>query len=211
VARTLSTAQERRETVIRGAVAAFAQCGYAGATYADVAERAGISVAYVYKLFPGKHTLFVAAVDRCFERIAGTFEQAAERAAGEPPGAVLDAMGAAYAELIADRDLLLLQVHAQAAAGVPEIRDALRRGLARTTEVVTSRSGAPPEDVRWFMAWGQLCHLAVSASLFDLDDAWATTLTDGLRHSQLPSLSRAAEVAAARPAPPSRSARARPL
>ncbi|MFZ7089412.1 TetR/AcrR family transcriptional regulator [Curtobacterium sp. RRHDQ10] len=183
---SLSTADARRRTAVDGAIVEFARTGYLGTPVTRVATAAGISPAYVFKLFPRKEELFVAALDRCFDRIVDALEVGASSTA---PGAhgdlVLSAMGGAYAELIADRSLLMLQVHAQSAADVPEIGDALRRGLARVTSFAKERSGGSDEAVQRFIAYGQLCHLIVTT---DLDAAptdaapWVGILTAGIRH-----------------------------
>lgn len=181
--RSLSTADQRRETTVTSAINAFAGTGYLGTPLAAVAERAGISTAYVVKLFSSKEALFVAALERCFERIEAALLRGAEQVPdGAPAGDVLHAMGGAYAELIGDRELLMLQVHAQSAADVPSIRDALRRGLARVTRVAKTRSGAADADVQRFLAFGQLCHLVVTTSLDEVDEDWTAIVTDGIRH-----------------------------
>lgn len=152
---------------------------------ANVAREAGISSAYVFKLFPGKEQLFIAAVDACFDQIEATLESAASASRGAAPSEILDAMGDAYADLIADRTLLLVQVHAQSVAAVPVIGDALRRGLARITRFAKEHSGAEDHDVQRFIAYGQLCHLIVTAGISDVDEKWAQTLTRGLRHPDI--------------------------
>jgi len=182
-ARTLSTADARRDATVASAVTTFARGGYQTTPIAAVAAHAGISPAYVSKLFSSKTALFVAAVDECYARIADTLERAAEEARADSPEEILYAMGGAYAELIADRDLLMLQVHAQAATDVPEIAAAVRRGLARITEVATNVSRADSDQVQQFVAFGQLCHLLTTVDAFDVDATWATVLTDGIRHS----------------------------
>ena len=91
-------------------------------------------------------------------------------------------MGGAYADLIADRSLLMLQVHAQSAATVPEIGAALRRGIESITTLVRSRSGASDEAVQRFVAYGQLCHLIVTTGLDEVPAEWARLLTAGIRH-----------------------------
>ncbi|MBM7505881.1 TetR/AcrR family transcriptional regulator [Agromyces aurantiacus] len=178
----LSTAEARRPLVIRAATSTFARAGYKATTVADVAAEAKISSAYVFKLFPGKEALFVAALEDCYERILEALAAGVEQAADRTPDGVLDAMGGAYAELIADRDLLLLQVHAQSAAEVPEIGAALRRGYARVVEFASSRSGATDAAVQRFIAFGQLCHLVVTLGIEDSTEPWAVLLGAGLRH-----------------------------
>ncbi|OLT51739.1 TetR family transcriptional regulator [Cellulosimicrobium sp. CUA-896] len=180
--RALSTAADRRSEIVSAALTAFSRGGYAGTTITDVAREAGVSSAYVLKLFGGKKVLFVAALDKCFERIE---EALAAAPAGLTPVASLDAMGDNYADLIADRTLLLMQVHAQSVAMHPAIGDSLRAGLARITRFAKQRSGAADREVQRFIAYGQLCHLVVTSGIADLDDDWAHTLTDGLRHPEI--------------------------
>lgn len=180
--RSLSTATERRSTIVDAALTAFSRGGYAGTTITDIAREAGISSAYVLKLFGGKEALFVAALDRCFERIVQTLATAPSDGT---PVEILDAMGDVYAELIADRTLILIQVHAQSVATLPAIGNALRAGLATITRFAKQRSGAADTDVQRFIAYGQLCHLVVTSDIADIDDDWARILTDGLRHPEI--------------------------
>ena len=89
--RELSTAQSRRASVLRTAVGAFARRGYFATTTTEVATAAGISQAYIYRLFPNKEALFVAVVDACFTRVRECFERAAAEASStrtgcSPPG-----------------------------------------------------------------------------------------------------------------------------
>ena len=100
--RRLSTAEERRETVLRTALGAFAARGYYGTTTGEVAKSAGISQAYVYRLFPDKEALFLAVAEHCFARIRESLADGVAGARGSTPEAVLDAMGEAYARLIAE-------------------------------------------------------------------------------------------------------------
>jgi len=178
----LSTAEVRRDSVIAAAVSEFALTGYLGTPIASVAARAKISPAYVFKLFPSKESLFVAALDHCIDLTLAVLAEGADAASDNSPEAVLYAMGGAYAQLVADRELLLLQVHAQAASAVPEIGAAVRRGIKRTTEFAKSRSGAPDSAVQEFIARGQLCHMLVASGIEAADGTWAALLHDGIRH-----------------------------
>ncbi|WP_407571667.1 TetR/AcrR family transcriptional regulator [Deinococcus altitudinis] len=178
----LSTAEARRETVLDSAVVVFARSGYLGTPITAVAEHAGISPAYVFKLFPSKEALFVAALERCFASVLVALERGADASGDQTPDGLLWAMGGAYAALIADRSLLMLQVHAQSAAETAEIGAALRRGVQQVTAFVKARSGAPDEAVQRFIAYGQLCHLIVTAGLEHEAAPWAQLLNAGLRH-----------------------------
>lgn len=178
----LSTAEMRKPVVTASAVREFARGGFHGTTIADVARGATISPAYVFKLFPSKERLFVAALDECFAQILASLAGGADSAEDQSPESVLFAMGGAYAELIHDRTLLLLQVHAQSVAEIQEVGDALRDGLAKVTNFAKHRSGASDSAVQQFIAYGQLCHLIVTARIENIPDSWALLLTEGMRH-----------------------------
>ena len=178
----LSDAETRRASIIEAALSVFAQSGYGSTPVAAVATKAGISQAYVFKLYPTKEVLFVAALERCYEIVLETLGAAADRAVGQGPAAILEAMGDAYARLIVDRNILMIQVHAQSAADIPAVKAVLRRGLARLVHLAKSRSGADDAAVQSFVAFGQLCHLIVTADLTELTDDWAQTLWRGMSH-----------------------------
>ncbi|MEU8472894.1 TetR/AcrR family transcriptional regulator [Streptomyces sp. NPDC029006] len=182
-ARQLSTAEERRETVLRTAIGAFAARGYFGTTTTEVARAAGISQAYVYRLFPNKESLFTAVVEHCFVQVRTCLERAAAEARGSSAELVLGAMGDAYARLISDNDLMLIQLHAQAAAvSEPAVREVVRQGYARLVEYVRGASGGSGPQVQEFFARGMLCHLIVSMGADEVDAPWTRTLAAGMRH-----------------------------
>ncbi|WP_018681026.1 TetR/AcrR family transcriptional regulator [Actinokineospora enzanensis] len=180
--RQLSTAGERREVVLRTAIGTFAARGYYGTTTSEVAKAAGISQAYVYRLFPDKESLFVAVIEHCSVRMREAFADAAATAKGSDPAAVLDALGDAYARLIVDRDLLLVLMQATCAASEPPIRDAIRECYAREVEYVRAVSGASDEDIQQFFARGFLCNSLTAMGIDGVDAPWARTLMTGIRH-----------------------------
>jgi AcrR family transcriptional regulator len=141
----------------------------------EIAKAAGISQAYLFRLFPTKAELFTALVERCNARIERTFldAAAAAREKGQP---VMQAMGEAYIGLLADRHLLLNQLHAHAACDDPAIREQMRRGFARLVEIVEDESGAEPQDVRNFFAHGMLLNVLAAMQAQDVDEHWAQVL-----------------------------------
>jgi AcrR family transcriptional regulator len=175
--RTLSTAEERRETLVESAVRVFAERGFHGTPTADVARAAGISQAYLFRLFPTKGELYVAAVDRCFARTLATFKAAAEATHGEE---ALEAMGTAYVELLADRTALLGQLQAQAAAvNDPVVREAVRRGFAELYEFVAGVSRASDEEIQAWFAHGMLLNVMAAMDAQGVDQPWARALSAG--------------------------------
>ena len=114
------SAAERREELIAAAVHEFAHGGLHGTPVERIARRVGVAQPYVFSLFHSKRELFLAALERSFERVADTFTAAAaafER--GRAPQTcedTLDAMGVAYKQLLrGDRDYLMLQHQSYAA------------------------------------------------------------------------------------------------
>ena len=174
--RTLSTAEDRREDILRAAEDVFAERGIHGTPTSAVAKAAGISHAYLFRIFPTKVALATALVERCNERILETMRSAAAEARTTEAG-VLPAMGAAYIQLLQDRRLLLLLLHSYAAAAsMPEIRDATRVGFRRLVEVVERESGAPAEEVQHFFAQGMLINVLASMDAPSVDERWAKLL-----------------------------------
>src|SRR3954447_23552223 len=174
--RTLSTAEERRETLVESAAHVFAERGFHGTPTAEVAKAAGISQAYLFRLFPTKTELYVAAVDRCFARTLATFTEAA---AGAAPEEALERMGKAYVELLADRTALLGQLQAHAAAvNDPAVRDAVRRGFADLYEFVAGVSDASGEEIQAWFAHGMLLNVLTAMDAQGIDAPWARALTE---------------------------------
>src|SRR2546429_4573145 len=112
--RSRMSAAERREQILQAAVSEFAAAGLHGTSTDAIAERAGISQPYLFRLFGTKKGLFVAVVERCFDRTQDTFVGAAEAA---EPGQELEAMGKAYIDLLAAREGLLGQMQIYASCG----------------------------------------------------------------------------------------------
>ncbi|HYP48813.1 MAG TPA: TetR/AcrR family transcriptional regulator [Thermoleophilaceae bacterium] len=169
-ATTRKSAEERRQHVIDAAVKEFASHGYHAASTSAIARRAGISQPYIYALFPDKKALFLAVHRHVVGRIEDAFCAAAAGAAG--PDEKLAAMGDAYLGLLDDRDEILCQLQAHAAAGEPELREEIRQEFERLFEKVGRVTGAPRERVADFFAKGML--LNVVAAL-DLTDAFHPT------------------------------------
>jgi AcrR family transcriptional regulator len=165
------SAEERRETVLEAAVAEFALHGLAGTSTQDVARRAGISQPYLFRLFPTKKALFLAQMERCFQRVGDTFTAAAGDMTGDE---ALDAMGDAYERLLSDRTLLLVQLHAYAACEDPEIRVATRAGFKQLWGLVERLSGLPFDRIVAFFAMGMLMNVAAAMDLPAVDERWTS-------------------------------------
>ena len=170
--RSRQTAEERREAIIEAASSEFARGGLKGTSTEAIAARAGISQPYLFRLFGTKKDLFLAVIERCHARLRATFEAAA---AADETGAPLAAMGLAYAQLLADREMLLVQMQTYAACSDPDIRRAASRGYAGLWELVQRLSGASDDEVRSFFAMGMLLNVSASMDLPEIagEKGWA--------------------------------------
>ena len=161
--RTRSSSEERRKQLIDAAVTEFAANGFHATSTTAIAKRAGISQPYVYALFPNKHDLFLAANAEVKERIRGAFAEAARGL--ETAEERLHAMGGAYMELLQNREEIMFQHQANAAAGDPELRDPIRREFIRLFDDIVQLSGAGEEEVWNFIAHGMMLNVIAALDL----------------------------------------------
>ncbi len=152
------SADERREQVIEAAVAEFAHGGYEGTSTAAIARRVGVSQPYLFRLFPTKHALFLAAVDRCFAVLTERLREAAGGRTGQP---AIDAMITAYRDVLYDDPTILrlqLQIYA-AALGDEEIRRVGHARFAALWKRLGDLSGEDPDEIMRFVAMGMLTNV----------------------------------------------------
>ena len=175
---TRHTAEERREAVLAAAQTAFAHGGLHGSSTEEIAEAAGISQPYLFRLFGTKKKLFVAAVERCLADTLELFRSAAGDLRGEE---ALDAMGDAYVTMVLnDRRRLLMQMQAYAACDDPDVREAMRTGYGKLHLFVETVSGMPAEVVSHWFAVGKLLNVIAAMDVLDAREPWAKRLVDGL-------------------------------
>jgi AcrR family transcriptional regulator len=175
--RTLSNAETRREAVLAAAERVVAKRGLHATPTAEIARTAGISQAYLFKLFATKEELLVATVERAHARIHESFAGAAARAHADGED-VMAAMGSAYRELLADRDQILVQLHAQAAAPtLPAVAVIARRCFADLVALVERETAADDEAIRGFFATGMLLNVMAALDAGSSDERWAQVLT----------------------------------
>jgi AcrR family transcriptional regulator len=171
-------AAERREALIDAAVHEFAHGGLNGTPVDRVARRVGVAQPYVFSLFPTKRDLFLAAVERGFQRVADAFRGSAEDYRGgrgpQECEDVLMAMGFAYKQLLAcDRDCLLLQHQAYAACHDEQVRAHVRRCYARLVDLARRLSKADDERLDEFFRHGMALNVAAAMAVPELSVAAA--------------------------------------
>ncbi|WNI34078.1 TetR/AcrR family transcriptional regulator [Streptomyces sp. ITFR-6] len=160
------SADERRESAVRAAITEFARGGYNGTSTEVIARRVGVSQPYLFRLFPSKQAMFLAAAERCIADTRQVFADAAEGLEGDE---ALHAMSEAYQRLIVhDHDRLLMQmqmyaaVAAAEAAGDHEFGESLRAGWLRMFDDIALALGADTEKATAFLAYGMLINTLTS-------------------------------------------------
>ena len=166
--RARSTAQERRVELLAAALSEFAIGGLHGTSTEAIAKRAGISHAYLFRLFGTKKQLFIACSHLCRMRIQETFAAAA---IGANPTERLASMGLAYRAMLADRELLLSQMQLYAACSDPEIREVAREGFEWLCAEIARLSGASGQQLQDFIAKGMLLNVAASMDFPAIGDS----------------------------------------
>jgi AcrR family transcriptional regulator len=164
-ARTRLTASERREHVLVAAVAEFSRTGYHGTPTEAIARRAGISQPYLFRLYGTKKDLFLACVERCFDRTTETFRTAAAEAPRPDAETPAERMGRAYVEMLADRELLLFQLQTYVAAEDPDVGALARRRYEQLRAEIAELTGEDAGSVLRFMGQGMLLNVAAALRL----------------------------------------------
>lgn len=175
---TSTKSDERRRTIMAAAVDCFAQKGFYGTTTHEIAQWVGISQPYLYRLYPNKEALFAAAVDHVSVVMTETLVTHAPPSdgAGPAPETAVDAARAAYAALVADRNILRFLMHANCAVGEPLVAQAVRRCYAKQVDTVRQLLDGDDAVRRWFGA-GMLDNVVAVLGLADIDEPWAHVLT----------------------------------
>ncbi len=191
-------AEQRREEVVQIAAEVVARDGMHAASTAEIARRAGISHAYLFRLFPTKDELLLAVSHWCGDAMHQAMLDAgrAAKARGEDP---LPAMGAEWLAQLENPTNLAVALHAiTAARSIPALGDRLRTAWGEVVRDIADLSGATADETRAFIAQGML--LMVVSGL----GAEATDWVAWLHHGPLPCATDPAVVDAVRavvPAP----------
>jgi AcrR family transcriptional regulator len=204
-------AAERREQILAAASTVFGERGYAGTTTDQVAQAAGISQPYVVRMFGGKENLFIEVLGRALDKLTAAFQSAIDqsKATGEGTEARSNRMGAAYADLIADRGILLSLMQGFIMGHDPVIGQRARSGFLSIYRLLREDAGMEADAVVTFLAHGMLFNTLVAMRMPDEygQDLQATELIDCTFRTKLEMVlgvvtqaSQAAQRTAAKPA-----------
>jgi AcrR family transcriptional regulator len=160
---TRMDAADRRELVLDAATRAFARGGFAGTSTDAVAKEAGVSQPYVVRMFGTKVELFRLVFQRSIDGIMTAFDAVLASGPLDPTDDETWAdLGSAYADLVADRDLLMVMMHGFGAGSVPEIGRQAREGMGAIYNQIRSGTGCSKDQARQFIAHGMLLNVLLS-------------------------------------------------
>lgn len=161
------SAADRRTLVLEAAIEEYGRTGIHATSTEAIAERAGVSQPYLFRLFGTKADLVTAAIEHHVDHLREVFRSAvANREADTSP---LEAMGVAYIGLMDDgARSLQCQLHTWAAASDPAISEVARRTFRDVWDEVATLSDTSADEVRDFMAQGMLLTVLSSLDLMDL-------------------------------------------
>ncbi|MGD8487185.1 MAG: TetR/AcrR family transcriptional regulator [Chloroflexota bacterium] len=171
------TAEERREEVLRVAVAHFGRTGLHGTSTETIAREVGISQPYLFRLFGTKKELFMEAVRWGFDHTIAVFREAGEEATDGHDA--LRRMGQAYERLVLDRRYLGIQLQAYASTDDPDIQAVVEHSFGRLVTEIIRHTELTPQQLAAFLGRGMLMNVASSMGVLESPDGWAVMVRDG--------------------------------
>jgi len=165
------SSEDRREQILEAASVVFGQHGYVGGTTDAVAKRAGISQAYVVRMFGSKEQLFVEVARRAGDRVAVGFREAI----ADFDGTVTledkqEILGEVYSILVADRGILLVLMHLFTLGHDPVFGPISRECFLAIYRIVRDEAGMEPSAATAFMARGMLMNTILAMQLPEVLD-----------------------------------------
>jgi len=163
-------AAERREQLLTAAIAEFGRNGLHGGSTVQIAKTVGMSHPNLFRLFPTKRALFIAAIDRVVEQTAFRMVQKGRENPGDPIRAMRDAWG----EAMADHGFMAMILQGYAACQDDDVRTAMHRVTREIFTQIESVPGMTADSARNFYARGLFFMIAAAMRLPEQqgEDEW---------------------------------------
>jgi TetR/AcrR family transcriptional regulator len=175
----------RREQILAAASRVFGERGYVGATTDQVAQAAGISQPYVVRMFGSKENLFVEVLDRALGKLLDAFRDVliSSKAAGDDQEMLMRRLGAAYADLIVDRGILMSLMQGFVAGHEPAIGAEARAGFMGLYALLRNEAGFEPDQIVDFLAHGMLFNTLIAMRMLDVHASNDPCIPELLAHT----------------------------
>ncbi|GCE21464.1 TetR/AcrR family transcriptional regulator [Dictyobacter kobayashii] len=171
------SAEQRREHILEAALPVFAAYGLHGASTLTIAEHAGISETYIFRLFGTKKELFLAVVERVHGQVMSVYRSVLENHPDQP----LEAIQVAIRHAPVSQDKLLLLLQAYAACHDEDIQRVVRERFTDMYSYVAHKV-EDRADVQTFFAYNMLSMITLAMGITDLASLAqgpATSLQEG--------------------------------
>jgi len=159
----------RKEQIMQSAAGLFAAQGYYKTTTAHVAEAVGVTQPYVFHFFKSKELLYLAVLERAYDRMVRVFNQVEA-----PPERLCAAMGDAFSELLMTHRNEMLLLMQCSSAPEPNIKEFANKRFAQIHEMAKNRfteEGIPnaSHEATLFIAKGLIISLSAVLELPQLN------------------------------------------
>ena len=171
------SSDERREQILEAASVVFGERGYVGGTTDAIAKAAGISQAYVVRMFGSKENLFRAVGERASARVAAAFRESLESLPQDATAQEKQrVMGLAFTDLVADRGILLTLLHLFGLGHDDTWGPMARARFLDAYRIVRDEAGLTPQESTEFFAQGMLITVLHAMRMPESADPDATEL-----------------------------------
>ncbi|WP_061961198.1 TetR/AcrR family transcriptional regulator [Demequina flava] len=162
------SADVRREQILAAASVVFGERGYSGGTTDAIARQAGVSQAYVVRMFGGKEKLFRASAERAAQKVVDAFRTTiADFTGDEAPHDRTLALSVAYINLVVDRGILLTLLQLFSLGHDEGLGSLARQCFLRVYRVVREDAGLSPEEANAFFGRGMLTTMLLAMRMPD--------------------------------------------
>lgn len=138
-----------RDRMISAAVTLFARAGYNGITTKDIAQSASVSESNIFRYFPSKRDLFIAAVDSELGKLSVRAEVLARIANAEDPRLALRTLFELITDTVVNRPELVRLLHFSALEFGPDMDSDIEPLYRRHLDAIVAVSA------KKFKEWSQ--------------------------------------------------------
>lgn len=128
------SSKNRKQQLLEAAASLFAEKGYYKTTTADIAKVIGVTQPYIFHFFKSKEELYLAVLDHAFQQIYHAFSSVEA-----PATQLVETMGRAFVELLANHRNEILLVMTSFTVPEPAIRDYAKEKFDAIFERVKNR------------------------------------------------------------------------
>lgn len=165
------SAEDRRQQILAAASTVFGERGYVGGTTDAIAREAGVSQAYVVRMFGSKENLFREAAGRASEMVITAFRDTNAQFSGDETSEQKRmALSIAYAQLMSDRGTLLTLLQLFSLGHDATFGPIARECFLNVYRVTRDEIGMEAQEASEFFSRGMLTTVLLAMRMPDAKD-----------------------------------------